>query len=323
MITEKVDHGTVRSAIELASRAPSVHNSQPWRWRLDQRSVHLYSDLRRWLPATDADGRDLVVSCGAALHHLRVALAASGVRTAVHRIPNPDEADHLAAVEMEFGAPSELGLGLASAIPLRRTDRRPFGDWAVPDAFRQELVSCAAEQGAVLRMIDEPGARAGVMAAIREAATIQAGVPGYPTELALWSGRDANDDGIPAANLIRNAAGTIEAGRRFADGDIEVADGQPDGATLAVLGTASDDRLSQLRAGEALSAILLLACDYGLAACPLSQPLEVGATRRTLRDKVLGGTLSPQLVLRLGWPSVGAPLPATPRRPVAETIEFA
>jgi hypothetical protein len=143
------------------------------------------------------------------------------------------------------------------------------------------------------------------MAAIREAATIQDEVPGYPTELALWSGGDTNDDGIPAANLIRNATGTVGAGRRFADGDIELADGESDGATLAVLGTASDDALSQLRAGKALSAILLLATDYGLATCPLSQPLEIGATRRTLRDEVLGGTLSPQLVLRLGWPSAG------------------
>ena len=72
-----VDRRTVRAAIELASRAPSVHNSQPWRWMVGPHSVHLYADLRRWLPATDADGRDLVVSCGAALHHLRVALAAA------------------------------------------------------------------------------------------------------------------------------------------------------------------------------------------------------------------------------------------------------
>jgi hypothetical protein len=58
----------------------------------------------------------------------------------------------------------------------------------------------------------------------------------------------------------------------------------------------------------------------GLASCPLSQPLEVGSTRRLLRDEVLGGTLSPQLVLRLGFPQPSPPLPATSRRPVSEII---
>jgi hypothetical protein len=73
MIVDTVDRQTIRAAVELGSHAPSVHNSQPWRWRLDGRSLLLQADLRRWLPATDADGRDRVVSCGAVLHHTRIA----------------------------------------------------------------------------------------------------------------------------------------------------------------------------------------------------------------------------------------------------------
>jgi hypothetical protein len=88
---------------------------------------------------------------------------------------------------------------------------------------------------------------------------------------------------------------------------------------LAVLGTASDDTLCRLRAGEALSAVLLTATSLDLATCSLSQPVEIGSTRRILRDDVLGGTLSPQVVLRLGWPPLGPSLRATPRRPFAAT----
>jgi hypothetical protein len=104
---------------------------------------------------------------------------------------------------------------------------------------------------------------------------------------------------------------------------IEQADsGEPDGAVLLVLGTASDDPLSQLRAGEALSAVLLHATEVGLAtSCPLSQPLEVGTSRVVLRAEVLDGTVSPQLVLRVGWAPIGPPLPPTPRRPIDDTIE--
>ena len=116
----------------------------------------------------------------------------------------------------------------------------------------------------------------------------QTEVPGYETVLATWTGRRAADDGVPAANLLRRTAAGIPAARRFAEGDIDpyTAD-RKDGAELAVLGTASDDPLSQLRAGEALSAVLLTATTLGLGTCPLSQPLEIGTTRRMLRGSAV------------------------------------
>ena len=90
MIIENLDRRTVRSALQLAVRAPSVHNSQPWRFVLGRSSVHLHADLGRWLPATDPDARGLMQSCGTVLHHLQVALAASGISATVHRLPDPD-----------------------------------------------------------------------------------------------------------------------------------------------------------------------------------------------------------------------------------------
>ncbi len=318
-----VDRRTVRAAIELAARAPSVHNSQPWRWLLGPHSVHLYADLRGWLPTTDADGRDLVVSCGAALHHLRVALAATGLAAEVHRLPNPDESDHLAAVTVRPAAPAEADLGPAKAMLARRTDRRRYSTWGVPDGFVDELVELAADQGGVLRPVTSARLRRALEDAIRQADLVQENTPGYRTETALWSGGAVDGAGIPAANLLADPLDTGSGtARRFSSGTLEQArDGEEDGALLLVLGTSSDDTLSQLRAGEAASAVLLHATALGLATCPLSQPLEVGETRAAVRDQVLGGTLSPQLVLRIGWAPTGPPLPTTPRRPVDDTIE--
>jgi nitroreductase len=321
-----VDERTVRAAIELASRAPSVHNTQPWRWVVGPHSAHLYADLRRWLPATDADGRDIALSCGAVLHHLRIALAAAGLDAEVRRLPNPDEGDHLAAVMLRAapgsGAVAEADLGLVNAIPERRTDRRRYGAWDVPTAFVDELVARAAEQGAVLRPVPDGHARRVLLGAIGAAAQAQEGDTRYRDETAAWTGQAVDGIGIPPRSLLRDPASGGATARRFTSGTLRQGPGDDeDGALLLVLGTASDDTLSQLRAGEAASAVMLHATRIGLASCPLSQPLEVGQTRLVVRDRVLGGTLSPQLVLRVGWAPGGGPLPATPRRAVDETIE--
>jgi hypothetical protein len=82
-----VDEVDLLSALALAVRAPSVHNSQPWRWRLRPHGVDLYTDAIRRLPRTDPEGRDQVISCGAALHHLLVALADAGRGARVRRLP--------------------------------------------------------------------------------------------------------------------------------------------------------------------------------------------------------------------------------------------
>jgi hypothetical protein len=193
----------------------------------------------------------------------------------------------------------------------------------VPDGFVAELVRCAADQGAVLRAVTSSHLRKVLLSAIREAEQVQENTPGYRMETALWSGGTADGTGIPPANLLRDPEGTgAGTARRFSPGTVDQArTPNADGALLLVLGTASDDTLSRLRAGEAASAVLLHAAVVGLATCPLSQPLEVGRTRAVVRDHVLDATLSPQLVLRVGWAPPGPPLPATPRRPVEDTLE--
>ncbi|SHK75297.1 Nitroreductase [Pseudonocardia thermophila] len=318
-MTEHVDATTVRSALALASRAPSVHNSQPWLWRYDSRTVHLRADRRRWLRATDAPGRDMLLSCGTALHHARIALAAAGVAATVRRMPDPADPDHLATMVLHARPASDADMRAASMIARRRTDRRRYTDWPVPPAFLDELVERAAAEGVVARALDGAGGRAAVVEAIRVAAALRSEVDQYLTETAVWTGRLGGDDGIRATSLLADSTTGDGLARRFPAGTIVQEDGT-DGAALLVLGTASDDALSQLRAGEALSAMLLHATDLGLATCPLTEPLEVETTYRAIRDGLLDGALMPQVILRVGW-APADPLPLTPRRPVEDMIE--
>jgi nitroreductase len=323
MNPQKSEQDTLLETLDLARLAPSIHNSQPWRWRLEPGAVRLYADLRRWLPVTDQDGRDLMLSCGAALHHLRVALAAYGIAATVHRMPDPDEPDLLAVLNLDPNAIAEPGLGSVEPIGRRRTDRRRFNPWPLPQQFLDQLVQCAAEQGAVLRAVADLPTRNKLVAAIAEAARVQAATPGYPEETTAWSARTTSPDGIPAANIPRSDQERAAVPMRdFRDGTLDQPADTEDGAVLLALGTSSDDRLSQLRAGEAMSAVLLRATELELATSPLSQPLEVADTRTTLREAVLHGTLSPQLILRVGWPPAGrAAVPPTPRRPLTELVE--
>ncbi|QGN33934.1 nitroreductase family protein [Microlunatus sp. Gsoil 973] len=311
---------TLVAAIELAAHAPSIHNSQPWFFVVGQQRIDLYADRERWLKVTDADQRDLLLSCGAALHHLRLGLAAAGIGARVRRLPDQWDPDRIASIELTDQIEA-VDHELVEQIPRRRTDRRPFRSYPVPEAFRRRLIDRAAAQGAVLRVIDDPGARQALVGAFAAAGRAQAGLAGYADELATWT-RESGGSGIPAANVVRPVPEVVEAARDFGGGPAAATDKAPEEATLVVIGTASDDRLSQLRAGEAMSAVLLEATREGLGTCPLSQPLEIGATRQVIRDRVLAGTLSPQVVLRIGW-APSEPMPPAPRRPVEEIIRSA
>jgi len=152
------DPETLRAVLTLATKAPSVNNSQPWRWRIGPDSLHLYAhahaDAGHHLPRTDADRRDLLLSCGSALHHCTVGLAAMGWLASIDRLPDPADPDHLAAIEMVRRPPGELDVMLAAAIGRRRTDRRNYNSWPVPWGDIALMGARAARAGVMLRQID-------------------------------------------------------------------------------------------------------------------------------------------------------------------------
>jgi nitroreductase len=325
--TTRPDHETLRGAIALAGRAPSVHNTQPWRFLIGEHSVHLMADRARALPATDPDGRDLLISCGAALHHLHTALAALGWNSEVHRIPNPADPDHLAALEPHRHTPSDEDIALAAAIPRRHTDRRSFSSWPVPPGHLDLIIRRAGRLGALLIPVTDARLRTHLVTAISQAASTQQADPAYTAELAAWTGRSRlAEDGVPATSTLAGPAFHGDTRMRdFPHGTLveSAADlAETDAGELLVLATPDDDPTSWLRAGEAASAALLTATDLNLAGCPLSQALEVADTHALIQEHVLDNDAVPHLILRVGWVhTAAAPLPQSPRRPVNEITD--
>ncbi len=317
------DRETVQTVLSLATRAPSVHNTQPWRWRVGSQSLQLYADRGRHLPSTDPDGRDLVLSCGIALHHCVVALAALGWRTKVHRLPNPDELEHLAAIEVHRHPANEIDITLAAAIPRRRTDRRRYSAWSVPANHIALLGARAARTGVVLRQIESsPELRHIVAQSVRRHAMDL----DYLTELTTWSGRYASLAGVPARNTPEADPTAPLPPRLFAGPKLpQPDDAEPvdDNAVVLALGTTDDSMMARLRAGEATSLMLLSATALGLASCPVTEPLEITETRDAVQVAVFGLTAIPQMLLRVGWAPVNADaLPPTPRRPLSDVVEY-
>jgi nitroreductase len=316
------DDETIRAAITLAIRAPSVHNSQPWRWRIGDATVHLYADPSVHLRRADPDRRDLILSCGTVLHHFRLALAALGWGAKVHRFPNPADIDHVASIELQRRTSTEQDIALAAAISRRRTDRRNFSSWPVPSGHIALMAARAAHEGVVLHRIE---ASTYLERAIEQAAAKHATDADYQAELKMWSGRRASLDGVPATSITATDRSNRLHARMFADPRLEQPAGtspQKDASELLVLATPSDDAISRLRAGEATSAVLLTATTLGLASCSLTEPLEIPETRAIVRSQALGDSGFPQMVLRIGWASINAdPLPATPRHTANEIID--
>ena len=315
------DVETVRSALMLAVRAPSVHNSQPWRWRVGDRSLQLYSNPDLQLAQTDPDARDLMLSCGATLNHCVVAFAALGWQSKIHRLPNPADPEHLAAIELHRYPATETDVALAAAIPRRRTDRRHYSSWTVPQGDIAMMGARAARAGVMLRTVE---ALTNLKRLISEAAWRHGTDKDYLTELSTWSGRYGSTAGVPARSTPEPDPGAALPARSFAGAVLaQTPDGAAadDSAVVIALGTADDDRLARLRAGEATSLVLLTATALGLASCPITEPLEIAETRAQVGADVFGTDGYPQMLLRIGWAPVNAdPLPSTPRRYLSEVV---
>jgi nitroreductase len=327
----------LRYLLRWAVLAPSSHNSQPWLFRLRPDRVELRPDLRRSLAVVDPDDRELVMSCGAALFHLRTAIRRFGHEGEIRTVTEDLEAPPLVPVRTIPEVLASIGLGdrrdstgeekrLFEAIPRRHTNRRPFNDRPVPDALLGELESAARDEGAWLDIVTDETRKAALADLIAEGDRRQGADPSFRRELAAWlhPSRTRSRDGMPGYALdvgeLASYAGpfvvrTFDWGDRQAAHDRQLAEGSP---VMAVLGTARDSVPAWLHAGEALDRILLTAAAEGVSASFLNQPIEEPDLRPKVRGILEASSGHPQIVLRMGYgPQVERP---TPRRPVDEVL---
>jgi len=315
--------------LRYAVRAPSGHNTQPWRFRIADGHLHLYADRGRALPVVDPEDRELVMSCGAALAHLTVALRHFGYAGEV--TPFPDPSDHDLLATLALGQPHTPRPGdheLFDAIDSRHTHRAAFEARAIPDTVLAQLRRDAQRAGADLHVVTGDEARAAVAALVGEGDRTQFDDAGFRRELAAWirPNRTRRPDGMPGyafgVSDLPSALGptmiaTFNTGASQARKDEQIALAA---RALVVLTTFDDTPADWLTAGQAVAAVLLRATTNGLSASFFNQPIEVPALRVRLRDLV-GSGRHPQLLLRIGYPMTEGPVDrATPRRTAADVL---
>ncbi len=308
-------------AMALAARlAPSVHNSQPWRFALTPEGLDVYEDAARGLKVLDPAGRDRVISCGAAALNAAVAARAAGRRAEVSVMPDPTRPQLVAGVRAGAAAPAGAEeLALAAAVPQRRTHRRVYRSHAVAEADLLDLRGAVMAEGARLHLPDVTDRRA-LSHLLRRAVRRQVDDPELTQEVGSWLRHDPDaDDGVPV-HALGNAPFPVDSLAHPGHGGVadprEVED-ELVRSTVLVVATRADTRADWVRAGMALQRLLLTATTLGLVASFVDQGTQDADLRQELA-RTLGLWDFPQIVLRIGR-AVTETEP-TPRRSLTDLL---
>jgi nitroreductase len=311
--------------LNYAILAPSSHNTQPWRFRINAMDVELFADRRRALPVVDPHDRELTMSCGAALFHLRVAAEYFGHRYRIDLLPDPADEDLLARFHLGLsGETSSDDILLFHSITKRHTNRQAFLPDPIPQSVLELLTESARKESAWLRLVEGEEERNWLADQIAEADRQQWSERAFREELARWlrTQPDRASDGLVVQTMgVRDwmafmaplLVRTFDRGGGEAAKDREIALHSP---VLAVLGTETDNPRSWMAAGQALASVLLHARSEDVWVSFLNQPIEVPEIRQQMAAG-LGLAGYPQLLLRLGYGPQASP---SPRRSVRDVL---
>jgi nitroreductase len=300
----------VRHVVATAVWAPSVHNTQPWRFTADGPQLSLHADASRRLTVADPDGREMMISCGAALFTVRLALRSLGYIPQARVLPDPGQPTLVAQVSWrDRAAPEEFERRLASHVLTRRSHRSAFDPEPLPTGTLDALRHAAAREGAALRIVADDARRATLAAAIQTAEHQLRQDGERRRELARWTPPPGSDrrDGVPATSYPARDDHTqpYYPGRDFAHGHnwgtppLSSAAAHRVAGVAGLLTTTADRPADWVSAGQALQRIMLTASAGGAAVALHGQPIELPWLREFIKTQLSDGAC-PHLVLRFG-----------------------
>lgn len=318
----------MRIVAEFASLAPSVHNTQPWRFVAAPDSLEIHAEPDRQLRYLDPSGRQLHISCGAVVEFARLAVRAVGYDCDVDLLPEPDNSALVARIRtVGRSEPTDDERRLVDAAARRYTDRGPYSNQPLTSEEVDRLRAAAASAGCWLRVLDDRDDRVAAITLLSDAERAEAADPEYRAELETWQREGVSPDGIPQSAYARwddqSRVSDVPL-RDFTGHDWHPLpnEGVPpevERDSLVLIGTSMDSTRSWLEAGRAIALVLLTLTDANLVSQPLGPVLDVPTTRARLRRE-LGLVGQPQLMLRVGH---GTGRPHTARRSIEDIFAVA
>lgn len=308
----------LRFLLRYAILAPSVRNTQPWRFAVEGNLVDLFADPGRGLPVADPDQRELYISLGCALENLLVAAEHFGFRHEVSYLPAPDDGRLAATVTFAPGgtrSPAREGIAL-EAILARHNDNSVYRPVAVPPALCRCLQACQTEAEPRFDLTDDRLFHRWVERLTLEADRHEFADPEFRAEIAYWIGQGALSSSGLTARLGSLAVSRLDLGESVARQDHKIVESA---ALLGVISAASDTHLDHIRTGQLFERVWLTATTIGVSIHPMSQTMRRPQLRAAVAELLPTTGQIPQHLFRVGYSAREAPR-YTPRRPLGEAL---
>jgi len=317
------DHPEPRDLVRYATLAASGHNTQPWRFHIEEGRITIQPDFSRRTPAVDPDDHHLFTSMGCAAENLAIAAAERGRNGELTFDPEGS-----GSVAFEFKAAQPEHSILFEAIPRRQSTRADYDGRSVDSGDLSALTAAARTPGVDLILITDRRQIERVLELVIAGNATQMADPAFVRELKGWlrfNPRQALEtgDGLFGASTGNPIAPAWLGNLLFdlvfrvtAEND-KYAKQVRSSAGVAVFVSERDDKDHWMRAGRACQRFALQATALGLKHAFINQPVEVAALRPDLARLIGLPGRRPDIVMRFGY---GSAMPFSARRPVSAVV---
>ncbi len=325
-----MDKSIIEQLIRYATKAPSSHNSQPWRFKVRENVVEIHPDFRRSLPIVDPNRRELYISIGAALENFVVAARAHGLESTIDLFPRNDSYIRI-TLHASRAKVTEHDKSMLTIMKRRQSNRRPFQAKKIPNGAIARLRNVPTELGVSMEIIDGGGGKDRLMELIKEADYAQMKSRDYKTELLEWLRLNDHEARSQGDGLWSRTLGTpiLPSGRlgRMITRPFLTPRAQwrrnrillESTSYFVVFSVDTRCRASWVLAGRYFERVALYATELGLSMSHFNQVFEVPGIVSRLKKQVGLSGQHPVLLLRLGFTS---PAPHSLRRPIADVVTF-
>lgn len=311
--------------VEYALKAPSGHNTQPWKFENTRDGIIIHPDFSRALPVVDSENYELYISLGCALENLLIAASQKRYQYTLH-YPNSEKGRIKVELKNNENIPADE---LFDYILNRQVTKSRYYNQTVSEFDLQKLKSCFNLDGVSVLILDGKRNFENIIPLIIEANNLQFSNMNFVNELVTWirfskSEAEKTKDGIWSATMGMPGLGRILGSlimKNFVTAKSEakrLTDFLNHTQGLAIFISDQNNSASWVKTGQAFQRLALTATSLGISHAHLNMPCEELEVRKKLAKELNLENNHPLLLIRYGY---AEKMPYSFRRPFNEVLE--